>query len=132
MDRRKRSKYRIRKKISGTPDRPRVSVYKSCRYTYAQVIDDVGGKVLLGRSTKEEEVRKVMEEVISGKESEEAGGFKSASTKSRAAAKALGILIGRKCKEKGIEKVVFDRNGYIYHGRVKEVAEGLREAGVKV
>lgn len=108
--RRKRS---IRKRISGSVERPRLSVFRSNQHIYAQVVDDANGATLAAASTQSPELR------------EELGGKK----KSERAA-LVGKLIARKCLEKSIEKVVFDRNGFIYHGRVKALADGAREAGL--
>ncbi|MCT4618824.1 MAG: 50S ribosomal protein L18 [Marinisporobacter sp.] len=103
---------RIRKKVSGTPERPRLSIYRSLSNMYAQIIDDVAGKTLVAASTLDKEVNASN------------GGNKEA-------AKSVGELVAKRALEKGIESVVFDRSGYIYHGRVKELAEGAREAGLK-
>ncbi len=108
---RQRRKYRIRKNIFGTEACPRLSVYRSDKYTYAQVISDIDGKTLVSSSTK---------------------GASSGSAKGVEAAKALGLDLAAKCKAKGIEKVTFDRNGFLFHGRVKAVADGAREGGIKV
>jgi large subunit ribosomal protein L18 len=108
---RERRKKRVRKKIYGTPDRPRLSVFRSNRHIYAQIIDDTVGRTLVSVSTMEK-------------------GFDSAGkSKTEAALEAGRILAGR-AKEKGIEKVVFDRGGNLYHGRVKALAEGAREGGL--
>ena len=105
---------RVRKKISGTPERPRLNVYRSLKNIYAQVIDDVNGNTLVTASTSDVELK----DNISN------GGNKEA-------AKLVGELIAKKALEKGIENVIFDRAGYLYHGRVKELADGAREAGLK-
>jgi large subunit ribosomal protein L18 len=109
-----RRKKRIRKKISGTAIRPRLCVYRSLKHIYAQVIDDERGETLVAASTLSPEIRDQLKSV-SGKV---------------AAAKLVGQLVGKKALEKGIQKVVFDRNGYLYHGRVQALAEGAREAGL--
>ncbi len=109
-----RRKKRVRKKVFGTPDRPRLSVYRSNKHIYAQIIDDVEGKTLAFASTLSKELR---------------DGLKS--TSNIEAAFSVGELIGKKAKEIGIEKVVFDRNGFLYHGRVKAVADGARKEGLK-
>lgn len=101
-------KRRIRARVRGTPERPRLSVYRSLRGMYAQVIDDEAGRTLVAGSLKE----------AKGKFSVDG-------------AKKLGTLIAKKAKEKKIEKVVFDRNAYKYHGRVKALAEGAREGGLQ-
>jgi len=111
---RKRIHVRVRKKVSGTPDRPRLNVFRSLNHIYAQVIDDSVGNTLVAAST--------LDDSIKGKK--KSGGNK-------AAAKAVGTLIAKRANKKGITKVVFDRGGYIYHGRVKELAEAAREAGLE-
>ena len=108
-----RRKYSIRKKINGTGARPRLSVYRSSKHIYAQVIDDTTGETLAAASTQSPEIR----EDLSGKEKME-----------RAA--LVGKLIAQKTIAKEITSVVFDRNGFIYHGRVKAVAEAAREGGL--
>ena len=102
---------RVRKKISGTPERPRLSVYKSLTGIYAQIIDDVNGKTLVAASTLDKEVKTKASNIE--------------------AAKEVGALIAKKAIEKNITEVVFDRGGYIYHGVVKELAEAAREGGLK-
>ena len=102
---------RVRGKISGTPERPRLSVFRSEKNIYAQIIDDVAGKTLVSDSTVE-------------KGFEGFGGNKEA-------AKKIGATVAERALAKGIENVVFDRGGCVYHGRVKELAEGAREAGLK-
>ena len=104
-----RGKRRIRQKISGTPARPRLSLFKSAKHVYAQVIDDVSGKTLVSASSFEKD-RKV---------SANAEGCSE-----------IGKLIAERCKAKSIEKIVFDKNGNQYHGRVKAYADGAREAGL--
>ena len=102
---------RVRKKISGTAARPRLNVFRSTKHIYAQLIDDVAGVTLASASSME-------------KGFEGFGGNKEA-------AKKVGMAIARKAQEKGISEIVFDRSGYIYHGRIKELAEGAREGGLK-
>lgn len=111
---RQRRKRSIRKRISGTGARPRLSVFRSAKHIYAQVIDDLSGKTLASASTMEPAVRDQIAEL----------------DKSAAAAE-VGKLVAARCQEKSIDTVVFDRNGYIYHGRVKSLAEGAREGGLK-
>jgi large subunit ribosomal protein L18 len=108
-----RRKLRIRKKVKGTPERPRLSVFRSARHIYAQVIDDDSGRTLAFASTLSKDLR---------------GNLSGA--KKSAAAKAVGALVAEQCKSKSITKVVFDRNGYLYHGRVKALADAAREAGL--
>ena len=104
---------RIRKKLQGTADRPRLNVYRSLNHIYVQVIDDLHGKTLVSASTAE------------GKKAERRTGGNVA------AAKAVGKTIAERAKDKGITKVVFDRGGYIYHGRVKALADAAREGGLQ-
>jgi large subunit ribosomal protein L18 len=112
---RQRRHVRVRAKVKGTLARPRLNVFRSSAHIYAQVIDDNYGRTLVAASDLEEAVR------------ERAG---SGATKS-ARAKAVGEIVGERAKEAGIESIVFDRGGYLYHGRVKAVAEGAREAGLQ-
>ncbi|HZQ22673.1 MAG TPA: 50S ribosomal protein L18 [Terriglobales bacterium] len=104
---------RIRKKVLGTAERPRLNVYRSLNHVYVQVIDDLSGKTLVSASTAEGK-----------KENRRTGGNVSAS-------KQVGKAIAERAKAKGITKVVFDRGGYIYHGRVKALADAAREAGLQ-
>jgi len=104
----------IRKKMSGTSERPRLSVFRSSRHIYAQVIDDVSGTTLVAASS--------LEKTVKEQESLE---------NNVAMAQFIGKLVGERAVEKGIKKVVFDRNGFLYHGRVKAVSEGARETGLK-
>lgn len=106
-----RRQTRIRSKIRGTQDRPRLSVYRSNRLIYAQVINDDEGKTIIGVSEKELGKEKAMKTVDR--------------------AKALGLLLAKKCKEKKIAKVVFDKGSYLYHGNIKALADGAREGGLK-
>jgi large subunit ribosomal protein L18 len=106
-------KRRIRKKIGGTGERPRLSVFRSARHIYAQIVDDHQGHTLVAASTLSKEVR--------GKLT----GLKKSDT-----AKEVGRVLAAKAKEKGISQVVFDRNGFLYHGRVKAMAESCREHGL--
>ena len=115
--RRKRARFRIRNRIHGTAERPRLAVAKSLRYIYAQLIDDEQGRTLAQANSAEQDVR---------------GKLEDASTGSAAAARLVGELMGQRAKEKGVEQVVFDRGGYIYHGKVKEVAEGARSQGLEL
>lgn len=105
---------RIRKKIRGSEDRPRLAVHRSGAHIYAQVIDDDAGKTLVAASSRDKDVR---------------GKLKSGGNV--AAAKEVGGLVASRAKQKGIEKVVFDRGGFQYHGRIKALAEAAREAGLK-
>ena len=102
---------RVRAKISGTPERPRLNVFRSETNIYAQIIDDVNGKTLVSASSLEKD-------------------FSCEGTKTDAA-KQVGQMVAERAKAKGIETVVFDRGGYVYHGRVKALAEGAREGGLQ-
>lgn len=104
---------RIRKKINGTAEAPRLAVYRSNKQIYVQVVDDQNGVTLLSACSKEKEIAAKTD------------------IKKIEQAKLVGKLLAAKCKEKGIEKVVFDRSGYKYHGRVKSLAEAAREGGLK-
>jgi large subunit ribosomal protein L18 len=111
---RKRVHSRIRKKIQGTGERPRLNIFRSLNHIYAQIIDDVKGVTLVSASSLDKEIRAV----------NKAGG-------NAAGAKSVGAEIAKRAKSKGIETVVYDRGGYNYHGRVKVLAEAAREAGLK-
>jgi large subunit ribosomal protein L18 len=109
-DRRQRIKFRIRKIISGTAAKPRLSVFRSNKEIYAQLIDDVNGVTLLAASSREKEIGKGTNVEV---------------------ATAVGKLVGEKALKAGIYAVTFDRGGYLYHGRIKSLAEGARAAGLK-
>jgi large subunit ribosomal protein L18 len=109
-----RRKKRIRKKITGTAERPRLTVYRSLNHIYAQLIDDAQGRTVLGVSTRNKELQ---------------GKLKTADT--IAAAQQVGKLVAEKALALKVERVVFDRNGYLYHGRIKALAEAARETGLK-
>ncbi len=111
---RERRKLRIRKKVSGTPERPRLSVFRSAKHIYAQVVDDVSGTTLASASTLSQDLKGTLEE-----------------DNKVAAAKKVGALIAKICKEKQVVRVVLDRNGYLYHGRIRALAEAAREAGLE-
>ena len=106
----------MRKRLAGTPERPRLVVYRSARHIYAQVIDDLGNQTIVAASD------------LIPKKDVPADAPKG---KKRDRAKQVGALVAKKCQEKGISQVVFDRAGYRYHGRVSPVAEGARAAGLK-
>ncbi len=110
---RKKRHRRVRVKISGTAARPRLNVFRSSKHIYAQVIDDQSGKTLAAASSLEPQLRSEL-----------------ASGGNREAARKVGVLLGKKAIDQGIKDVVFDRGGNLYHGRVKELAEGAREAGL--
>ena len=105
---------RLRKKVVGMPERPRLSVYRSHKHLYAQLVDDVAGKTLLGWSTKDERLKQL------------------ASGGNVAAAKELGVLIATDIVKQGTKRIVFDRGGYLYHGRVKALADAVRAGGLDV
>ncbi len=111
---RKNRHERVRQKVYGTPERPRLNVYRSNNHIYAQIIDDTVGQTLVSASTLDKELKE-----------------KLSSTHDKEAAKLVGELVGKRALDKDIVEVVFDRGGYIYHGRIKELAEGAREAGLK-
>lgn len=106
--------YSIRNKITGTPERPRLNIYKSSKHIYAQVIDDATGTTLASASTLDKDLRDQVAEL----------------TKSDAA-KLIGKAVGERAKNKGVKSVIFDRGGYLYHGRVKLLADGARESGLE-
>ncbi len=105
---------RLRHHIAGTSERPRLAVFRSDKHIYAQIIDDSTGKTLVAASTVEKDIKSELEK-----------------TNNVAAASYVGSVIGKKALEAGIEEVVFDRGGYIYHGKVQALAEAAREAGLK-
>jgi len=109
-DRRQRIRFRIRKTISGTATNPRLSVFRSNKEIYAQIIDDVNGVTLLSASSREKEIGKGTNVEI---------------------AAAVGKLVAEKALKAGIDTITFDRGGYLYHGRIKSLAEGARAAGLK-
>ncbi|MDY7038577.1 MAG: 50S ribosomal protein L18 [Thermodesulfobacteriota bacterium] len=112
---RKRRKKRVRKKIKGTPEKPRLSVFKSSRHIYAQIIDDTVSRTLVDASSLSKEIRPQIKNK---------GG-------NREGAAIIGKFIAERASEKGIKKVVFDRNGFLYHGRIRLVAEAAREHGLE-
>ena len=116
-DRRDRIKFRIRKRMLGTSDRPRLSVFRSVSHIYVQVIDDLKGATVASASSIDPKVKGKMAKGSGG------GNIKGA--------EMVGAAIAERLKEKGITKVVFDRNGFLYHGRVKAVADAARAAGLE-
>ena len=110
---RAKRKKRVRSRVEGSVERPRLNVFRSLKHIYAQAIEDTTGKTLVSASTLSPELK---------------GSFKHPGN--REAAQKVGELIAKKCLEKGIEKVVFDRSGYLYHGRVKALAEAARTSGL--
>ena len=116
-DRRQRIKFRLRKRVSGDQERPRLTVYRSLSHMYVQVIDDMTGKTVASAATTEPKLKSS----LSGKTR---GG-------NIAGAQVIGQTIAQRLIEKGIKKVVFDRNGYLYHGRIQAVADAARKAGLE-
>ena len=108
---RQRVQERIRRKVHGTADRPRLAIFRSLKYIYAQVIDDASGKTIASASSREKD-----------------SGAKGANA---AAAKAVGALIAKKAQDKGVKQVVFDRGGYQFHGNIKALADAARENGLE-
>ncbi|MBV1816811.1 50S ribosomal protein L18 [Anaerosalibacter bizertensis] len=113
-EKRKKRHMRARQKLTGTPERPRLNVYRSLDHIYAQIIDDTVGNTIVSASTLDKELKDKLDK-----------------TSNKEAAKLVGELVAKRAQEKGIKEVVFDRGGYIYHGRVKELADAAREAGLK-
>jgi large subunit ribosomal protein L18 len=116
-DRRQRIKLRQRKRIAGTQERPRLSVFRSVSHVYAQVIDDVNGRTLVAASSVEPALKGAFAGGVSGG--------------NRGGAAAVGQAIAERSKEKGITRVVFDRSGFLYHGRIRAVADAARKAGLE-
>ena len=111
-DRRQRLRFRIRKTVSGTSQRPRLAVFRSNKEIYAQVIDDVSGKTITAASTRDKDID-------------------ASKVNKTEAAKLVGKAIAEKAIKAGVESITFDRGGYLYHGRIKSLAEGAREGGLK-
>ena len=111
VEARGRIRERIRSKITGTTERPRLAVFKSLKHIYVQVIDDASGKTIIAASTRDKDA--------------------SAKGGNLAGAKAIGVAVAERLKARGITRVVFDRGGFLYHGRVKAVADAAREAGLE-
>ena len=116
-DRRQRIKHRIRKRVQGSEARPRLTVFRSVAHMYVQVVDDMNGRTIASASTVEPAVKGALPTKASGGN---IGG-----------AKAIGKTIAERLLDKGVKRVVFDRNGFLYHGRVKAVADAAREAGLE-
>jgi len=121
---RARVKLKIRKKISGTSDKPRLSVFRSSKHTYAQLIVDDNQKTLVAASTLEKEVQAIIEKLAAGESADKK------SLKSVLAARAVGLVLAERSKASKIGTVVFDRNGFLFTGRVKALADGAREGGL--
>jgi large subunit ribosomal protein L18 len=115
VENRRRVKTHIRLKISGTPERPRLTIFRSLKHVYAQIVDDQSGKTLVAVSDISKEVKGQMKDVKGQKN----------------LAKQVGAMAAKKAIEKNIKEVVFDRNGYVFHGVVKAMADGAREGGLK-
>jgi large subunit ribosomal protein L18 len=116
-DRRDRIKYRIRKRVRGTGERPRLTVFRSVAHIYVQVVDDADGKTIASASTVEPALKGGLAKTAKGGNIE--------------GAKTIGKAIAERLLEKGVKRVVFDRNGFLYHGRIKAVADAAREAGLE-
>jgi large subunit ribosomal protein L18 len=116
-DRRDRIKHRIRKRVQGVGERPRLTVFRSVAHVYVQVVDDATGRTIAAASTTEPAVKGSLDKAATGGNVE--------------GAKAIGKAIAARLIEKGVTRVVFDRNGFLYHGRVKAVADAAREAGLE-
>ena len=116
-DRRYRIKLRLRKRLAGDEQRPRLTVYRSLSHIYVQVIDDMTGRTLAAAATTEPSVKSGLTGKTRGN--------------NKAGAELIGQTIAQRLKDKGITKVVFDRNGYLYHGRIQAVAEAARKAGLE-
>jgi large subunit ribosomal protein L18 len=116
-DRRQRIKYRIRRRVTGTVERPRLTVFRSVSHMYVQVVDDMNGRTIASASTVEPAVKAAL--------------AKKATGGNVAGAKAIGKAIAERLIGQGVKRVVFDRNGFLYHGRVKAVADAAREAGLE-
>jgi len=116
-DRRDRIKLRIRKRVAGTPERPRLTVFRSVAHLYVQVIDDRSGHTVAAASSVEPALKATFAAKVRGN--------------NKAGAEAVGRAIAERLKEKGITRVVFDRNGFLYHGRIKAVADAARQAGLE-
>lgn len=110
-----RRKKRVRKNVKGRPERPRLSVFRTARHIYAQIIDDATARTLIDASSLSKDIRPL----IQGKGANKEG------------AAMIGELIAKRAKEKGIKKIIFDRNGFLYHGRVKALADAAREHGLE-
>ncbi len=117
VDRRRRIQLRQRKRIAGTPERPRLSVFRSVSHIYAQVIDDMSGKTLVSASSADASLKGAMPKEARG------GNVKGA--------EAIGKAIAERSIEKGIKRVVFDRSGFLYHGRIRAIADAARKAGLE-
>ena len=116
-DKKERIRLRQRKRISGTPERPRLAVFRSNAHIYAQVIDDLAGTTVAAASSTEPALKKTFSGKVKGG--------------NRAGAEALGKVIAERLKEKGVTKVVFDRGGFLYHGRIRAIADAARAAGLE-
>lgn len=118
-----RTKLRIRRRMQGTDERPRVSVFKSSKYTYVQIISDESQRTIASAATNQDDVQKAIAEISADATAK--------SPKSVIAARALGKVLAQRAKAQNITEVLFDRNGFTYTGRIKAIAEGAREGGLK-
>ena len=123
---REKRKLRIRQKVSGTETRPRLSIFRSCKHTYAQLVSDTGHKTIASASTLDKDVKERLVQLASKEE-----GSKD-SQKSVLAALAVGLILAERAKGASVSEVVFDRNGFLYTGRVKALADGAREGGLSL
>lgn len=122
---REKRKLRIRKNVVGTADKPRLSIFRSSKHTYAQVIVDDGQRTIASASTLDKEVQAAVQKLASSGKEEAKG-----SSKSVLAARAVGMVLAERSKAAKVGQVVFDRNGFLYAGRVKALADGAREGGL--
>jgi large subunit ribosomal protein L18 len=121
---RQKRKLRIRKKVAGTVEKPRLSIFRSSKHTYAQVIADDGHRTIASASTLDKEVQAAVAKLAKGQESSKE------SSKSVLAARAVGMVLAERAKAASVGQVVFDRNGFLFAGRVKALADGAREGGL--
>ena len=124
--RRARRKIGLRKRINGTAERPRLSVFRSLKFIYAQLIDDIGGRTIAEASDRVGKGATVTGAKVTG-----ATGTGATGNGKTTSAKSVGSILAERAKKVGVTKVVFDRNGYLYHGRVKALADGAREGGLQ-
>ena len=122
---REKRKLRIRQKVSGTTDKPRLSIFRSSKHTYAQLIADESHKTIASASTLDKEVQAAIEKLVKEEKSEKS------STKSVIAARAVGLVLAERSKAAKVGSIVFDRNGFLFTGRVKALADGAREGGLQ-
>ena len=128
---RERNKLRIRRKAVGTQDRPRLTVFKSSKHSYAQAVSDLTGQTIASASTLDKDVAVEIAKIAKAEAKEGTPKNDIKSTKSVNAARAVGVVLARRMVELKLQKVVFDRNGFIYTGRIKAIADGAREGGLQ-